>query len=851
MKDPKSHAGWAVRIGVAALLAVTLGAWSALASAQTAAPYTTAYYYNSDARLVGTVDPNDGSGHYAAVYNKYNAQGLLSSVQKGQLAAWPTSAPPWSGYTVFQQTDYTYDIWGRKLTEQLSGVVSGVATAYTLMQYTYDTSGRVECSAQRMNSAAFGSLPGSACTLGTQGTQGPDRITYTTYDALSRPLQIVKAYGTPVQYTYATYTYYPNGPLQSTTDANRNYSYYTYDPLVRLSNFYFPSKTTTGQYSTTDYEQYGYDANGNRTSLRKRDTNTITYSYDNLNRRTQTTYPAGTLQNVVYDYDLRNLQLSAFFGSSSGPGITTVYDGFGNISSSSNNVSGTAWTLSYQYDADGDRTQIAHPDGNYFVYGYDGLDRLTQITENGATTVIAGLVYDNEGRRYTLTRGARVTTTTYGYDPVSRLQTLSHNLNNSSTYSETLTFSYTPANQIATRNLSNGIYSIGDISKYSITYTPNGLNQYTQITSTTTANPTYDPNGNLTFDGTTTFGYDEENRLTSASGGAHTATLSYDPRGRLYQTSGGSSGTTLFLYDGDALVAEYNGSGTLLRRYVHGSGVDEPLVWYEGATVSSSTRRYLHANHQGSIVAVTDGNGNSIATDVYDPYGSPGANNQGRFQYTGQIEIPELGLFYYKARIYNPTLGRFMQTDPVGYQDDLDLYTYVGNDPMDRTDPTGRGGVCTKGSVSDDPAGCGDERNKKARDDSAEAPRTLWQKMQDFAKLFWPGSHSTNSSENAESKSEGNKEVIKTEAETTAAAAATAASESEAAGGVVEVGAGVLNGGAGVLNVKKKLAEADYNFWKATREHKYQQFDGYNWRGANFDEALKNRYQDLYGPPKQ
>src|SRR6202008_2026537 len=120
--------------------------------------------------------------------------------------------------------------------------------------------------------------------------------------------------------------------------------------------------------------------------------------------------------------------------------------------------------------------------------------------------------------RYTLTRGGGITTSTYGYDPVSRLQTLALNLNGSSTYSGTFTFSYTPASQIASRNLSNGLYSIGAIRKYSITYTPNGLNQYTKIASTTTANPPYDPNGNLAFDGAPTFGYDAENRLISARG---------------------------------------------------------------------------------------------------------------------------------------------------------------------------------------------------------------------------------------------------------------------------------------------------------------------------------------------
>ena len=214
--------------------------------------------------------------------------------------------------------------------------------------------------------------------------------------------------------------------------------------------------------------------------------------------------------------------------------------------------------------------------------------------------------------------------------------------------------------------------------------THNGLNQILSLSGT---NPQYDARGNMILDHQgETYGYDSLNRLTDV-GGTSNIELAYDPVGRLRLTSMTGVVARDFLYDGLDLIAEYDNTGTMQARYVHGPGMDEPLVQYAGASLS--TRQWLHADERGSIVAVSNASGVAIQINSYDEYGVPQSANAGRFGYTGQVWLPETGLYHYKNRAYNPALGRFMQADPIGVSGGMNLYAYVGGDPVNLVDPLG------------------------------------------------------------------------------------------------------------------------------------------------------------------
>jgi RHS repeat-associated protein len=165
---------------------------------------------------------------------------------------------------------------------------------------------------------------------------------------------------------------------------------------------------------------------------------------------------------------------------------------------------------------------------------------------------------------------------------------------------------------------------------------------------------------------------------------------SYDPAGRRIEKKYDGTAVVKYLYDGDHCLAEYDGNNNLLRKYIYGPAVDEPISMID--VEHSNATYYYHFDGLGSVTALTNASGTTAVLYEYSVYGQVAAsdpNHPNRFTFTGREFDKETGLYYYRARYYNPEIGRFLQTDPSGYGAGMNLYAYCMNGPMNRIDPFG------------------------------------------------------------------------------------------------------------------------------------------------------------------
>jgi len=611
--------------------------------------HRTTYHYNLTGR---TVAIEDAAGHRTTA--AYDGQG---------------------------QTTQQSDARGHRTTHRYDRFNNRIKTTNALTQatdFTYDSQHRL-----------------------TQMTDALNHTTEIDYDTHHHPIATRDGEG-----NQATTTYRANGQVATQTDPRLTQTTYSYD-----SNGYpKTTKTHTQPAVTTVYDAIGRmthlsDQAGTQTRFTHDDRGRITERIDPLNRKTLTTYdPLGRItrqtdrngQSVTTGYTasgkldtLNYPNHSVRFNYDSRDNLTTMTDPTGithNTFDALNRLTGTTdpngFQVQYSYDATGNLTQLTYPGNKSVRYSYDALNRINGITLDWLN-LSATPSYDAAGR-VTGIRHFNGTGTTYSYDKANRLTGLTHKTNNQTllSYAYTLNASGNRIKSTTTHapTLPNGLIT------HTRQQTYNSLkNRLEQSVVNGTITPyRYDNEGQIQSKGNTNYRFDSAHRLTSWANNNY----QYDGMGnRLIATRDGI--TTKYIYDASGnLLAEANAANEIERYYIHGLGLM--------AMVDAKTNKLYvyHFDGTGHTVAMTDETQTLINQYGYTPFGKLRGkieNIPQPFTYVGQYGVMTEAdnLYYMRARYYDAQVGRFISEDPIGFAGGLNLYAYVGGNPVNVVDPSG------------------------------------------------------------------------------------------------------------------------------------------------------------------
>jgi RHS repeat-associated protein len=526
------------------------------------------------------------------------------------------------------------------------------------------------------------------------------------------------------------------------TDRGGRTTFFIHDALRRLIQAVNPEGGIT---------QFGYDANGNRTSLADPNGNVTTFNHDANDRLVRKTYADGTGLSFRYDADGllssrtnargivttythdANHNLATVSYSDGTPGVTNTFDAFDRLATvrdgAGTNFYGYdvnsqlishdgPWaydTIVYSYDCVGRRTNILVQGGQPTSYIYDSLHRLTGASVGTRLYAYAYAGANPLVQRLNRPNGAY---TVYGYDSLNRLTSLSNRRSDGQVINESL-YAYNAQDLRVSETVSNGAILVFTNQHLTYDYTP--LNQL--LTSTPPAQLfAHDADGNMTR-GYTPEGhpfsaaYDAENRLTVimvTNSGSLSARLEYlyawtGRRAQEIRLRPGQGTNRCRQVRADSLlVQERDDTDNITRDWAWGlnpgGGVGGLLRLRQGG----QDYQYVY-DGRANVTALLDDAQKPVATYGYDPFGvillANGSLDQ-PFRFSTKPYEPLSGLTCYGLRYYTPALGRWTSRDPLGeVMGGLNLYEFVGNNPVSNADPDGRilmqiGGLVVGGGIN-------------------------------------------------------------------------------------------------------------------------------------------------------